>query len=85
MFCVNVVVFSVTESKYGNYIGRAVASIFKMADTDFQLSDISANNEDRNLMLVSISMFSSSEKPNMIHIICQSLVFSSQNGCHFNK
>ena len=53
----------------------AVAAIFKMADTNFQMSDISANNEDRNLMLVSISMFSWSEKPNMINIICQSLFF----------
>ncbi len=35
-------------------------------------------------MLVSIYMFSWSEKPNMINIICQSLVFF-QNGCHFNK
>ena len=36
----------------------AVAAIFKMADMNFQMSDISSNNEDRNLMLVSISMFS---------------------------
>ncbi len=36
---------------------------------------ISANNGDRNLMLVSIFMFSGSEKPNRINIICQSLVF----------
>ena len=67
-----------------------------MADTNFQMSDISANNEDRNLMLVSISMFSWAEKPNMINIICQSLVFfqmaatliniaitSTQNNCMF--
>ena len=46
-----------------------------MPDTNFQMSDISANNEDRNLMLVSISMFSWSEKPNMITIICQSLFY----------
>ena len=54
---------------------EAVAVIFKMADTIFQMSDISTNNEDRNLMLVSISMFSWPEKPNRINIICQSLVF----------
>ena len=46
-----------------------------MADTNFQMSDISANNEDRNLMLVSIYMFSWSEKPNMINIIRQSLFY----------
>ena len=46
-----------------------------MADTNFQMSDISANNGDRNLMLVSISMFSWSDKPNMINIICQSFFF----------
>ena len=46
-----------------------------MADTNFQFSDILANNEDRNLMLVSISMFSWSEKPNRINIICQSVFF----------
>ena len=56
----------------------AVAAIFKMADKNFQMSDISANNEDRNLMLVSISMFSWSEKPNMINIICQSLFLFSK-------
>ena len=39
------------------------------SDTNFQMSDISGNNEDRNLMLVSISMFSGSEKPNMINIM----------------
>ena len=47
----------------------AVAAIYKTADTNFQMSDFSGNNEGRNLMLVSISMFSGSEKPNMIHIM----------------
>ena len=47
---------------------KVVAAIFKM-------SHISANNGDRNLMVMSIFMFSGSEKPNMINIICQSLFF----------
>ena len=50
------------------------------------MSHILANNGDRNLMLVLIFyMFSGSKKPNRINIICQSLAFFSQNGCHFNK
>ena len=49
------------------------------------MSHILANNGDRNLMLVSISMFSGSKKPNRINIICLSLVLF-QNGCHsFSK
>ena len=48
------------------------------------MSHILANNGDRKLMLVSISMFSGSKKPTRINIICQSLVVF-QNGCHFNK
>ena len=55
-----------------------------MADAKLSMSHILANNGDRNLMLVSISMFSGSKKPNRINIICLSLVLF-QNGCHFNN
>ena len=59
-----------------------------MADAKLSMSHILANNGDRNLMLVSISMFSGSKKPNRINIICLSLVLFKmaatlfQNGCH---
>ena len=59
-------------------------AIFKMADAKLSMSHILANNGDRNLMLVSISMFSGSKKPNRINIICLSLVLF-QNGCHLNN
>ena len=59
-------------------------SHFQNGRCKFPMFHISANNGDRNLMLVSISMFSGSDKPNRINIICQSLVVF-QNGCHFNK
>ena len=41
-------------------------SHFQNGRCEFSMSHISANNGDRNLMLVSISMFSGSEKPNRI-------------------
>ena len=77
LICVSISSFSVSRNPMWqlHWSVGAVAAIFKMADTNFQMSDISANNEDRNLMLVSISMFSWSEKSNMINIICQSLFF----------
>ena len=53
-------------------------SHFQNGRHEFSMSHILANNGDRNLMLVSISMFSGSKKPNRINIICQSLVVFSK-------
>ena len=55
-----------------------VAAIFKNGRHEFSMSHILANSGDRNLMLVSISMFSGSKKPNRINIICQSRVVFSK-------
>ena len=52
---------------------RAVAAIFKMADTIFLMSHISANNIDRKVILVSMSMFSGSINSNMAIILYQLL------------
>ena len=53
-------------------------SHFQNGRHEFSMSHILANNGDRNLMLVSISMFSGSKKPNRINITCQSLVVFSK-------
>ena len=42
----------------------AVAAIFKMADIIFFMFNVSANNIDRKLIIVSMSMFSGSRNPN---------------------
>ena len=39
------------------------------------MSDISANNIDRKLIIVSMSMFSGSRNSNMAIILCQPLFF----------
>ena len=48
---------------------------FQNGRCEFSVSRVSASNGDGNLMLVSISMFSGSEKPTRINIICRALVF----------
>ena len=59
------------------FVSGGCGSHFQNGWHEFSMSHISANNGDRNLMLVAICMFSRSDKPNRIHIICQSLGFFS--------
>ena len=53
-------------------------SHFQNGRCEFSMSHISANNRDRNLMLLSISMFSGSEKPNRIKYNMPVTVFGWQ-------
>ena len=49
----------------------AVAAIFKMAYMNFQCPNVSANNIDRKLIIVSLSLFAGSRNPNMaIILVC---------------
>ena len=46
------------------------------------MSNMSANNIDRKLIIVSMSMFSGSRNPNMAIILCQPLVFNMAATCY---
>ena len=59
----------------------AAAAIFKMADMN-SMTHISANNIDRKLIVVSMSMFSGSRNPNMAIILCQPLFFNMAATCY---
>ncbi len=58
----------------------AVAAIFKMADMIFVMFNVSANNIDRKLIIVSMSMFSGLRNPNMaIILVCGGCSSDFQN------
>ena len=61
----------------------AVAAIFQNGRHEFSMSHISANNIDRKLICVSLSLLSESQNLNMVNILVSGICGSNfQNGRH---
>ena len=73
-YCFYVHVFRVMESKYGNFIGLwGLWQPFSKWLTLISMYNISVNNTNRKLIIVSMSLFSGSRNPNLTIALCQPL------------